>query len=65
MFICFWDRVRAVQRYLLQAHRKERFEAAERGSVTVLGDCVGLIEPQDIVSEAAHSREDAGIVSDA
>ena len=56
---------RAVQRYLLQAHRKEGFEAAERGRVTVLGDCVGLIEPQDIVSEAAHFREDAGIFSDA
>ena len=56
---------RAVQRYLLQAHGKEGFEAAERGSVTVLGDCVGLIEPQDIVSEAAHSCEDTGVFSDA
>ena len=56
---------RAVQRYLLEVHRKDGFEAAERGGVTVLGDCVGLIEPQDIVSEAAHSREDAGVFSDA
>ena len=46
-------------------HGKEKFEAAERGGVTVLGDRVGLIEPQDIVSEAAHSREDAGVFSDA
>jgi hypothetical protein len=56
---------RAVQRYLLEAHRKQGFEATERGGVTLLGDSVGLIEPQDIVSEAAHSREDTGIFSDA
>ena len=56
---------RAVQRYLLKAHGKEGFEAAEGGGVTVLGDCVGLVEAQDIVSEAAHSGEDAGIFSDA
>jgi outer membrane immunogenic protein len=56
---------RAVQRYLLKAHGREGFEAAERGGVTVLGDCIGLIEPQNIVSEAAHSREDAGVFSDA
>jgi hypothetical protein len=30
-----------------------------------LGDGVGLIAAQDIVSEAPHSREDAGIFSDA
>src|SRR6266581_2099257 len=54
---------RAVQRYLLKAHGKEGFEAAERGGVTVLGDCVGLIEAQNIVGEAAHSREDAGVFS--
>jgi hypothetical protein len=62
-----WDHTvaRAVQRYLLKAHGREGFEAAERGGVTVLGDCIGLIEPQNIVSEAAHSREDAGVFSDA
>src|SRR5207244_3042388 len=37
------DHTRAVQRYLLQAHRQDGFEAAERGGVTVLGDGVGLI----------------------
>jgi hypothetical protein len=33
-----WLKVRAVQGYLLKAHGKEGFEAAERGGVTVLGD---------------------------
>src|SRR5882672_1863947 len=41
------------------------FEAAESGDVAILGDGVGLIEPQDIVSEAAQSGENARVTADA
>lgn len=34
-------------------------------ALAVLGDRLGLVDPQDIVGEAAHSGEDAGIFSDA
>src|SRR5208337_1190563 len=37
---------------------------AEGGCQAVLWDCFGLIELQDIIGEAAHSGEDAGIFSD-
>jgi hypothetical protein len=45
-------------------YRKDEFETAERCGITVLGDRVGLVDAQDIVGEAAHSREDAGVFSD-
>jgi transposase len=48
-----------------EAHGEDGFETAERRGIAVLGDRVGLIDAQDIVGEAAHSREDAGIFSDA
>jgi hypothetical protein len=50
---------------ITESHGKDGFKAAERCGVAVLGDRVGLVDPQDIVGEAAHSREDAGIFSDA
>ena len=56
---------RAVQRSLLKSHGKSGFETAERCGVAVLGDRVGLVDPQNIVGEAAHSREDAWICPDA
>jgi len=59
------QRARAVQRYLLKAQRTEELEAAECGGVTILGDCVGLIEPQNIVSKAAQSCKDSRVFSDA
>src|SRR5487761_2529522 len=48
-----------------ESHGKDGFETAKRCGVAVLGDRIGLVNPQDIVGEAAHSREDAGIFSDA
>lgn len=48
-----------------ESHGKDGFEAAECCGVAVLGDRLGLVDPQDIVGEAAHSGEDAGIFSDA
>ncbi|MEO6779644.1 MAG: hypothetical protein ABI407_01495, partial [Bradyrhizobium sp.] len=48
-----------------EAHREERIESAQSRGVSVLSDGVGLIEAQDIVGEAAHSGEDAGIFADA
>ena len=48
-----------------ESHGKDGFETAERCGVAVLGDRIGLVDPQDIVGEAAHSREDAGIFSNA
>jgi hypothetical protein len=46
-------------------HIAEEFEAAERCGVAILRDGVGLIEAQDIVSEAAQSGEDARVAADA
>ncbi len=46
-------------------HREQGFEAAEGGGVAILGDGVGLIEAQDIVSEGAYSGEDARVAADA
>ena len=48
-----------------EGHRKYGFETAESGGVAVLRDCVGLIEPENIVGEASNSREDARIFSNA
>src|SRR5208282_2761501 len=48
-----------------EGHRKYEFETAESGGVAVLWDCVGLIEPENIVGEASNSREDARIFSNA
>jgi hypothetical protein len=48
-----------------EGHRKYGFETAESGGVAVLRDCVGLIEPENIVGEASNSREDAWIFSNA
>ena len=48
-----------------EGHRKYGFETAESGGVAVLWDCVGLIEPENIVGEASNSREDARIFSNA
>src|ERR1035437_119143 len=48
-----------------ESHGKDGFETAECCGVAVLGDRIGLVDPQDIVGEAAHSCEDAGIFSDA
>ena len=50
---------------LTEGHRKYGFETAESGGVAVLRDCVGLIEPENIVGEASNSREDARIFSNA
>ena len=47
-----------------ESHGKDGFETAECCGVAVLGDRIGLVDPQDIVGEAAHSCEDAGIFSD-
>src|SRR6266849_8024966 len=46
-------------------HIAQEFETAERGGVAILGDGVRLVEPQDIVSEAAQSGEDARVAADA
>src|SRR5450830_1872673 len=48
-----------------ESHGKDGFETAERCGVAVLGDRIGLVDPQNIVGEAAHSREDAEIFSNA
>lgn len=48
-----------------EGHRKYGFETAESSGVAVLRDCVGLIEPENIVGEASNSREDARIFSNA
>jgi len=48
-----------------ESHGKDGFEAAERYGVAILGGRTGLVDPQDIVGEAAHSRESAGSFSDA
>ena len=46
-------------------HIAQGFEASEGSGVAILGDGVGLIEPQDIISEAAQSGEDARVAADA
>ncbi len=46
-------------------HRRDGYETAESCGVAILGDRVGLIDPQYIVGKAAHSCEDTGIFSDA
>lgn len=60
-----WWKGQGCSTLFTESHGKDGFEAAERCGVAVLGDRVGLVDPQDIVGEAAHSREDAGIFSDA
>ena len=44
-------------------HIAQGFEASEGSGVAILGDGVGLIEPQDIISEAAQSGEDARVAA--
>ncbi len=46
-------------------HIAQGFDAPEGGGVAILSDGVGLIEPQDIISEAAQSGEDAWVAADA
>jgi transposase len=46
-------------------HIAQGFEASEGSGVAILGDGVGLIEPQDIISEAPQSGEDARVAADA
>src|SRR6195256_2569243 len=46
-------------------HVAKGFDASEGSGVAILGDGVGLIEPQDIISEAAQSGEDARVAADA
>src|SRR5260370_38649068 len=46
-------------------HLAQGFEASEGSGVAILGDGVGLIEPQDIISEAAQSGEDARVAAGA
>jgi hypothetical protein len=46
-------------------HIAQGFEASECSGVAILGDGVGLIEPQDIISEAAQPGEDARVAADA
>jgi hypothetical protein len=46
-------------------HIAQGFEASEGRGVAILDDGVGLIEPQDIISEAAQSGEDARVAADA
>src|SRR5277367_3927815 len=46
-------------------HIAQGFDAPEGGGVAILGDGVGLIELQDIISEAAQSGEDAWVAADA
>ena len=48
-----------------EGHGKDGFETAESGGVAVLRDCVGLIEPENIVGETSNSSEDARIFSNA
>jgi hypothetical protein len=48
-----------------ESHRKDGHETTESCGVAVLGDGVGLIDPQDILGEASHSSKDTGIFSDA
>jgi hypothetical protein len=36
-------------RSLLESHGKDGFETAERCGVAVLGDRIGLVDPQDIL----------------
>src|ERR1700693_74578 len=52
-------------RLFVVVHIAEGFEASEGSGVAILGDGVGLIEPQDIISEAAQSGEDARVAADA
>src|SRR5262249_29553942 len=46
-------------------HIAQGFGASEGSGVAILGDGVGLIEPQDIISEAAQSGENAWVAADA
>ena len=46
-------------------HISQGFEASEGGGVAILGDGVGLIEPQDVIGEASQSGEDARVAADA
>jgi len=59
------DGVQDCSTLFTEGHRKYGFETAESGGVAVLRDCVGLIEPENIVGEASNSREDARIFSNA
>ena len=66
LFPCLWSfSPQGCSTLFTESHGKDGFETAERCGVGVLGDRIGLVDPQDIVGEAAHSREDAGIFSDA
>jgi hypothetical protein len=46
---------------LVAVHIDEGFEASESDDVAILGDGIGLIEPQDNISESAWSGEDAWV----
>src|SRR5499427_496427 len=48
---------------LVVVHIAQGFEASEGSGIAILGDGVGLIEPQDIISEAAQSGEDARVAA--
>ena len=63
--ILCWGEGQGCSTLFTEGHRKYGFETAESGGVAVLRDCVGLIEPENIVGEALNSREDARIFSNA
>jgi hypothetical protein len=46
-------------------HIAQGFEASEYGGIAMLGDGVGLIEPQDIIGEDSQSGEDARVAAHA
>ena len=60
-----WGASRAVQRYLLKVIENMDLRPPRAAALAVLRDCVGLIEPENIVGEASNSREDARIFSNA
>jgi len=61
----FADASQGCSTLLVVVHIAQGFEAPEGSGVAILGDGVGLIEPQDIISEAAQSGEDAWVAADA
>src|SRR6202012_4038002 len=50
---------------LTDSQREYCVETTECGGVSVLIECIVLIASENVVSEAAHAGEDAGVVADA
>src|SRR5215831_1246898 len=58
-----WARAQGCSTLFVVVHIAQGFEASEGSGVAILGDGIGLIEPQDIISKAAQSGEDARVAA--